>query len=258
MLLLNHSLYFHSLFTSMQNETSRLIAKELGREEAPSEIAIQIMQMVAELEGIALSEKSKRGAATIGGAMHAYDAAFDRFDIRTARDQARKIQGLVNGENTPTDIDPNVRRAIELAHDNLNPSALSALKDLTIAQVDSLGQRDGSADQNKITDITKRKGASTVLLFALEVSPDMTDKRRKCFEELGYLIQLIDDFHDQTVDIKDGIATLATTLVKPEVLALIKNQYRVVRELFGKEYEEHKLGKMFAYVDKLMAKSGIL
>lgn len=242
----------------MQKETSRLIARELGREAGPSENAIQIMQMIAELENVALTEKSKRGAATIGGAMHAYDAAFDRFDIRTARGHAREIKGLVDGEAAQTTLDPQVRKAIELAHDNLNPVALSALKNLTVAQADSLSQRDGSADQSRITDITKRKGANTVLLFALEVSPDMSDRRRKCFEELGYLVQLIDDFHDQAIDIKDGIATLVTTLPKPEVLALIKGQYRKVREEFGKEYEEHNLGKLFAYVDKLMAKSGVL
>jgi hypothetical protein len=245
--------------TNIERGIGNMVAKDLEASPLAAERAMEIMAMVGRLEGVQLDKKSEIGAATIGAAMEVYDAAFDKYDIRTSRQNAGEITNIINGIETSSQksLDSKLKKAIELAHDNLNEAALAALKNLTKAQADSLGQRDGSADIETIKNITYKKGANTVLLFALEVSPDINNKRRVCYEELGYLVQLLDDYADKELDKKEGITTLATAIPSPEVINQVKVQYQKVRNLFKKEYEEHQIIELFNYVDKLMAKSGV-
>ncbi|MDP9249083.1 MAG: hypothetical protein M3M85_01045 [bacterium] len=95
-------------------------------------------------------------------------------------------------------------------------------------------------------------------MLALEVSPNMDLKKQKCYEELGFLVQLIDDFEDRAVDVKDGIITLANSLEKPEMVGEIIKQAQKVKKMFESQYEAYKLSEIFKFIDQLLASAGIL
>lgn len=191
--------------------------------------------------------------------MRPYDSAFDEYDIRTARSNGQAVLDVINGEGDGEQLDTSTRKALQLAQENLNSAAMEALKDLTLAQIDSLKQREAKIDEPTLEDITRRKGGNTALLFALEVNPDMTARKRKAYQELGVLFQLTDDFEDATKDKAEGIITLATISGdNTRLIARIKKQYKLVLRLFTQNYEAYQLVDFRNYLDKLVAGVGFL
>ena len=240
-------------------EMPQAIGQELETDSRRIELYSAVMTLIANMEGVVLDKKQKMAAATIGGAMCPYDSVFDSYDIRTARANGQEILDVLSGDSVGEHLDPITHRALELAQDNLNQGAMEALRDLTLAQIDSVKQREGNIELSELKDITKRKGANTALIFALEVSPDMSIKKRECYEELGFLFQLVDDFHDVHNDKDEGIITLATLSEGTTELAQhIQTQYKKVRGMFTQNYEAYQLVDFFIYLDKLVAGIGFL
>lgn len=242
-------------------EIARQVAGELDSKVETSEMVIQIMKMIAELEDVPLSRAQRFGAAAIGGSMSVYDQQFDKYDIRTAEQKAVEVARVV-AEGTDVDtadvLHPNLKRGLDIVHANLRPETVQQLGALTEAQVTSLKQRTGELDVNGIEEITRSKGAHTALLFATEVNPDMSLERKKCYEELGYLIQLLDDLKDKDEDAKEGIDTLATLSVQPsDMLKRIKAQGDTVKQAFQKAYSHKDTTTVQQYIDRLLATAGI-
>lgn len=235
-----------------------MIARELETNPESSEIAVRIMAMIADLEDVALTSKQKAAASTIGGAINVYDSAYDKLDIKHSRNMADSIQAKLNNQTVDErNLGSRLNRAVELAQDTFSQEALGALQDLSAAQRDSLLQREDNPDIHLVEEITRRKGGNTVLLFALEVNPTMDDRRRSCYLELGYLVQLLDDFQDRTLDTNDRIHTLATDLESVEFSHIVGSQVSKVRSVFMSEFKESKLTTLFQYIDKMLAASGI-
>lgn len=178
-----------------------------------------------------------------------------RWLMRGGADIADAVSG---GPLLPT-LDPRIVRGIGVARDHFNDPAFGALRVLTAAQVDSIRQRRKGTPVDEIRDITRRKGAYTILLFALEVSPDMAPERRAGYEELGYLVQLLDDFTDRFLDRAEGITTLMNlSLDMSQPMLLIQRQARKVKMLFAREYSPGNLVELFSYIDRSLAGVGLL
>ncbi len=237
-----------------------LVSAELGgNQEKGIEFGLKLMKLIADLENVNLNRKQEMAASAIGGAMGAFDAAFDKYDIRTSRQTGDAVKQAVAGENNGEGLPSVVAAGITIARDNLNETAFATLQEVTQAQLDSIRQRDEDVTFAEVENIERRKGGGTLLLFALEVSPDLSEKRKECYNELGYLIQLIDDFQDEQQDRMEGISTIVTLgIAKPEVIKTITRQYSKVKSLFTAEYEQYKLVDLFAYIDKAMRGSGVV
>ncbi|MFA6520304.1 MAG: hypothetical protein WCT44_01700 [Candidatus Paceibacterota bacterium] len=212
-------------------EPSKVIAPELGAEVISAEKSVRVAKIISELEGVKLNKNQKNAAAIIGGAERTFDSAFDQKNTQTAKLRGREILRVITERETKSPhLDSYLNRALVLAQENLTTESLAVLVDLTKAQIDSIQQREKGISLNTIRDITKRKGGKAALMLALEVSPHMDIKKQNCYEELGFLIQLIDDFEDREIDTKDGIATLANRLVQPQVLSEIMKQTHKVKK----------------------------
>lgn len=238
---------------------SGFVSRSVGVEEASTaEATCAVMQMVARLEGVTLLRRQLIAAAAIGASMRVFDDGFDACPLELASQRGADILTAVKSESTGLTLDPRVIRGVGIAHDNFNPTALTALEGLTAAQVDSVEQRRAGTSVDRVRDITRRKGANTALLFALEVSPEMTPSRRNCYEELGFLIQLADDYTDRYVDKADGISTLVTLATSSlEPTLMIARQSRRVKMLFAQEYPHEKLSELFGYIDRMLAAAGL-
>lgn len=253
-----YSLLMSTHMERSKRPTHEIIANELESKPESSEIAVSIMAMIANLEDVTLTTKQKAAASTIGGAINVYDSAYDKYDIHHSRSKADSIQAKLNNEAVDERaLGSRLNKAVELAQDTFSQEALGALQDLSLAQRDSLLQREDNPDIHLVEEITRRKGGNTVLLFALEVNPSMDERRKACYLELGYLVQLLDDFQDRTLDKNDRIHTLATDLESVEFSHIVESQVSKVRSVFMSEFKETKLTILFQYIDKMLAASGI-
>ncbi len=236
-----------------------LVAAELGRgREKGIEYGVELMKLIASLEGVGLSKKQEMAAGAIGGAMTVFDEQFDKYDIRHSKQVGESVKKAVAGEIDGVDLPPVVASGIKIVRDNLNGTAFAALQEVTQAQLDSIRQRNPEVSLAEVEDIEKRKGGGTLLLFALEVSPDLSEKRKECYRELGYLIQLLDDVTDEQKDRAEGISTIITLgITKPEGVKTVNRQCARVRALFSAEYEAYQLVDLFSYIDRAMKGSGV-
>lgn len=235
-----------------------MIHSEFGAQKEGVEYGLGLMKVVAALEGKSLSKQDAMAAGAIGAGMKAFDAAYDKYDIRVAGAKANEIDtALSDGANTGNAI---VDKALLIAKENLNETAQSALVDVAHAQRLSLEQRQGAIDPERLAFITKEKGGNSALLFALQINPNLSEAKKQCYKELGFLMQLADDFLDEDKDREDGITTLVTldTVSKPEVLKRIKNQAAKVNSVFEAEYEMYRTTELKAFVSKTLAGAGIL
>lgn len=96
-------------------------------------------------------------------------------------------------------------------------------------------------------------------LFVLEVNPQMNPTKLRCYEELGYLIQMIDDLQDLEEDTEGGISTIANT-ESGDVLIIdkIKQQYVIVVKSFEDAYPHSDLSYIKNRIKTIMARVGML
>ena len=167
------------------------------------------VEMIARLEGVLLNSRQRFAAAVVGASMTAFDSVFDDLPLEFVRLDGAKALAAVDGGDA-SELGSRLQRGIAIAHDNFTEPAMGALKDLAKAQFDSIRQREAGVAIDVVRDITKRKGAQVMLMLALQVNPNMSQERRKCFEELGFFVQLVDDYEDQSLDAERGVSTLIT------------------------------------------------
>jgi hypothetical protein len=194
----------------------------------------------------------------ITAGLRSFDDVFDGLRVDDARTESRKILGVLGGVESVCILGSSVRRPLSIAIDNFGDAARLALLNLTQAQLDSIEQRVPGTTDARIEDISRRKGANTMLLFAMQVNPGMTIERRNCYEELGFLMQLIDDYTDVHIDKAEGVSTLLTGKQSDfERILLLQRQVRKVRALFAAEYPPDKLLDINAYIGLLLEGAGI-
>ena len=243
-----------------EREPYKIISKELGSSLETGAKLAHVGKVIADIENVPITRQQELGIATIGGAQRVYDSAFDAHDILKSKSNGKIILDMINGSAQHTDqLDPSLVKAITLAHDNLNPESFQAFKGLTEAQIKSISQREAiPLEESFLHEITEEKGAYTVLVLALQINPNLDTKKRHCYEQLGYLVQLVDDYYDKELDKKEGIITLASIWDNAKIINEIKSQNKKVREGFIRNYEPYKLQELFVYMDTLLASIGIL
>lgn len=240
-------------------EIPKIIAQQIEGNILSAEHALGAMQMISRLEGVPLTRKQYFGAAAIGAAAHSYDAVFDSAPIEEARRKGRAILDAQSGLKSDLDsLDSTTKAGLRLADDNLNAQALATLRELTEAQLDSLQQRDRNIGRDEVNTITYQKGSRAALLLALEVNPEMSPERQICFKELGFLLQLFDDFQDATIDKESGLVTLATiSSYDVNIVEIIRNQKAKVKRLFTESYGDKKCTEVFQYIRNLSKRAGL-
>ncbi len=241
-------------------EIPKIIARQIEGNFLSAEHALEAMQMISRLEGIPLTRRQHFGAAAIGAAADSYDAVFDSAPINEARKKGEAILDAQSGVKSELDsVDPTTKAGLQLASDNLNSKALVTLRELTEAQIYSLKQRDLGIGKDEVNTITYQKGSRAALLLALEVNPEMSEERQACFKELGFLLQLFDDFQDATIDRESGLVTLATISSHDvNILEVIRNQEVKVKKLFIESYGDKKCTEIFQYIRNLSKRAGLV
>jgi|GEM_PF-2625929 len=238
----------------------KIIGREIGGDsDKYAVVAMGLASLIGKMEGIETLDRGQQiGVLTIVGSMRVFDDSFDNVSGEDATSNGREILSFLDGKSDGSLLEPSLKRALEMAAENLNPEALDAFRDLIKAQIHSVSQKDKTIGVDSISAITKNKGGQTALMLALEVSPEMNSRKRDCYFELGYLMQLVDDFADKEIDQRDGIVTLAHSVVPEGMITNIRQQNSIVRKRFEKNYETHQLVDLFRYIDKLLARIGIL
>lgn len=238
-------------------EIARFIANEISVPHEEAQIGCDIMESIASTEGINLTRKKLISGALITSCMKQYDDQFDKGSLEETKKSGQLIIESVNSPTSPDNISGSLLRGINLAQSNFSSEAYDVLKRLSLAQKDSQRQKNNNITQTEVEKITKKKGELTMLLFALEVNPNMSEECQSCYKALGYLLQLIDDFRDVHLDIEDGICTLMTLAEnQQEAIIIIFRQYQRVKMLFTNTYSEKKLNPIFTYMKKLMQEIG--
>ncbi len=217
---------------------------------------IRLAEIIAGLENSALDGKRLNTLVRIGSTVRNYDAAFDEAHVDQARVNADLLEGALRGENVD-ELGMGMRDTITEVRSNLGPRALSTLIRLNEAQRESIEQR-GELERSRIIDITRKKGGITLEFFAELVSSEITEKRRSCYQELGYLIQLLDDLADEEIDRESGILTLATVESSNSLALIILRQYEKVIKVFQESYEQIKLEKVLEHIQSLMRQAGFM
>ncbi len=242
----------------MRGNPEGMIYGEFQAQKEGVEYGLGLMKVVAALEGRILTKQDTMAAGAIGAGMKAFDAAYDKYDIRVAGTKADEIDNALTGGNNTGDVI--VDKALIIAKENLNETAQSALIDVANAQRLSIEQRQSETDPERLAFITKEKGGNSALLFALQINPNLSDAKKQCYKELGFLMQLADDFVDETKDREDGIITLVTLsgITKPEIIKKIKDQGAKVNAAFEAEYEMYRTTELKSFVSKTLASAGIL
>ncbi|GIJ26416.1 hypothetical protein Vqi01_15780 [Micromonospora qiuiae] len=86
----------------------------------------------------------------------------------------------------------------------------SALRDMHTFQVRSRQQRSSVLSRSDLRQITRGKGGlGTTALFGL-LRPGLSPEDRRLLLELGDVLQVLDDYHDVSLDRANGIATEVT------------------------------------------------
>ncbi len=240
-------------------EIARLVSTQIGVPNVrEAETSCGIMHAVARLEGVSLRRQQLLAAASIGASTRVFDDAYDACPLPLAGSQSEAVSQLALGGNTDALLDTRLVEGMRVARENFGEFALRALDGLIEAQRDSVVQRRPNPSVSVIEEVSRRKGACTVLLYGLEVNPSMSQERRHCYEELGYLLQLVDDFEDCALDRSEGVTTLVTlAATQSAATLLLVQQARKVKQLFAKEYRSEQTVDIFAHVDRLMASVGL-
>ncbi|MBP7992794.1 MAG: hypothetical protein KAZ30_04065, partial [Candidatus Magasanikbacteria bacterium] len=109
----------------MRGNPEGMIYGEFQAQKEGVEYGLGLMKVVAALEGRILTKQDTMAAGAIGAGMKAFDAAYDKYDIRVAGTKADEIDNALTGGNNTGDVI--VDKALIIAKENLNETAQSAL-----------------------------------------------------------------------------------------------------------------------------------
>lgn len=238
------------------HEICSSVASMLGTSTKKALAMHDALELVAGLEGIGLTRNSQFFAATVGASMHLFDAVYDREPIVRARSSAQTVNAALTGDISYAHIPTQLSTAFRLVDDVATLPARDTLVQLARAQERSILQREAITCA-EVKEITRDKGGLAILLLALQINPHLTPEQQACYRQLGYLVQLCDDYVDQEEDTRNGV----TTIVHFENKA--QNAERIIREasrtklLFQRHYPAKKLLDLFFRIDQLLLRSKI-
>lgn len=95
---------------------------------------------------------------------------------------------------------------------------VSVLLQLLEAQSCSIGQMKQDIEEERILEISIRKGGSSVLADYLFATEDWREQEEKFYLKFGFILQLVDDLQDMEEDGKAGSHTLMTNAAKEKRL----------------------------------------
>ena len=167
-----------------------------------------IAEAICVLHGIQLSQK-ERWASTCQGAMTGiFDDFLDNDDL-SANEIAIKLipeKKKITGTKEKL-FDYFFMEAISHVPDRT--AMLKTLQQVHAAQIESLAQRD-TISPDKIKEITRLKGGSSLLFYRTAINIDPTEQEIILLFEAGALMQLCNDIFDVNKDREEKINTLAT------------------------------------------------
>lgn len=237
---------------------ARIVADETLVPAAVAEQGCTITRMIADLEGTIPTRKQLLAASAITASARAYDDIYDACPVNQGMVKGGQMKETLSGKTSSLVLPQGLNSGVKIITDNLEEAARSAMLALASAQSESIQQRLPEISDSMLETITRKKGANTALLFALNVNPNLSLERRECFEELGYLMQLVDDYIDQNQDKTNGIVTLINREIDPHAQSIrIVQQAQKVKQLFSLNYEPLKVLNIFRYIDGLVASCGI-
>lgn len=95
---------------------------------------------------------------------------------------------------------------------------VSVLLQLLEAQSCSIGQMKQDIEEERILEISIRKGGSSVLADYLFATEDWREQEEKFYLKFGFMLQMVDDLQDMEEDEKAGSHTLMTNAAKEKRL----------------------------------------
>ena len=98
------------------------------------------------------------------------------------------------------------------------------------AQLESQRQKIPTASIEQIRSITYNKGGFSVQLFNSLLDHKKSDKELQSAMQLGYLIQLLDDWFDMFIDQKEQVQTLANILEIDHFIHLFESEWKKLKK----------------------------
>jgi hypothetical protein len=100
------------------------------------------------------------------------------------------------------------------------------IRQVHLAQIDSLKQFNSSIEMTDIENITIRKGGYSLLMCRHFLKDQMSVEVDACWFEIGALIQMTNDLYDTYKDSKEGISTFANRIDSIDEIAKIYNKQK--------------------------------
>ena len=166
----------------------------------------------------------ERECSTLSGAITGlFDDLFDKN-----RTDTKLIKQIIDSPDTFIPINDNQKLSLEfyklflnkIVDKNLTKHFISEIYKV---QVDTKKQESNSITNDKITDITFRKGGYSVLFFRSVYEHNLNDTEYDALYNLGALMQLGNDIFDVYKDYKSGINTLVT---RTEYIKDLRNYFK--------------------------------
>lgn len=239
------------------HEICNSIAQALGNPPEKAMAMHDALELITGLEGIGLTRNAQFFAATVGASMHLFDEIYDGETVGKAREHAANINHALIGKVPYDHLPGRLSKAFHLVDSVATLRARDALIRLARAQERSILQREADTSYSELVDITQEKGGHAVLLLALQINPHLTPEQQSCYRQLGYLVQLCDDYVDQCADRKNGITTMMHFMDEIRSSECILREATRTKLLFQSYYSGRKLQDLFSRIDRLLKRSSI-
>ncbi len=238
------------------HEICTSVATQLGTSPEKALAMHNALELIASLEGIGLTGNAQVFAATAGASMHIFDEVYDAAPVAQAYTHAATIKNaLVSGDY---DLIPaQLSQAFHLVDGVATMAARDGLISLARAQERSILQREPNPSYSEVVGITREKGGCAILLLALQINPRLSIEQQSCYRQLGYLVQICDDYVDQHADRQSGITTMMHFMNGIEASERIVREATRTKLLFQRYYSGKRLPDLFSRIDHLLKRSGI-
>ncbi len=162
------------------------------------------------LRGKKMSEKERTACTYQGALTGLYDDFFDKTNLTD--DQIKSMMNDPFAYQPDSSLEKLFIYFLRKVHEHISDKFLfnKAFNDVFNAQKDSLKQVDPGLSEEKITEITFRKGGFSLLFYRSAFDHPFVEGEKEAIFQLGALMQLGNDIFDVYKDHQQNIRTLLT------------------------------------------------